>query len=146
MAHYRPAKLSDCMELAPIVRKIEQRELAVSGCSSMLTGLIASLEASHEAHTIIIDDKVAGMFGVSEYDGMGVPWLLTSDEITKIPIKFLRESRKWVRSLDYKLLVNYVLKDNQIAINWLKFLGFKFLREIELGGETFIEFVRIQDV
>ena len=73
------------------------------------------------------------MFGVGKapVDGMGFPWLLGTDEITKYSKPFLRESRAFVSTIrkHYTLLVNWVSGENKEAVRWLKWLGFTFETE-----------------
>ena len=153
MAFYRASTVEDCETLAPIMRKADAREVYASGGYTPLDALLLSLECATECNTIIHDDKVIGMFGVGdcEESGNGIPWMLASEEINDISFQFLRESRYWIKRVqkNYPLLYNYVAAENTVAVQWLRFLGFKFIREIEDfmdGGLTFYEFVRIQDV
>lgn len=153
MAFYRASTVNDCEQLAPIMREADAREVMASGGWTPLGALLASLVNAEEANTIIHEDRVIGMFGVgsSEDSDTGIPWLLASEEINEISFQFLRESRHWIRRVQdkYPLLCNYVAAENTVAVQWLRFLGFKFIREIENfmdGGLTFYEFVRIKDV
>ena len=66
---------------------------------------------------------------------------LLKKELLTRPIKWLEEKNK-----EYPLLVNYVDARNKVAIRWLRFLGFTFIRKIEkygVGRKPFYEFVRI---
>lgn len=153
MAFYRASTVQDCEELAPRMREADAREVMASGGYTPLDALLVSLVNADETNTIIHEDKVIGMFGVGTCDesGMGIPWMLASEEINDISFQFLRESRYWIRRVQdkYPLLYNYVAAENTVAVQWLRFLGFKFIREIENfqdGGLTFYEFVRIKDV
>lgn len=84
------------------------------------------------------------MFGVSEN---GAIWLLASDDIQKIRFSFLRESRKVVELLNqkYRTLWNYVDCRNELHLRWLKWCGFKFIRQLKYGvnQKPFYEFIRI---
>lgn len=153
MAFYRASTVDDCEQLAPRMREADAREVKASGGYTPLGALLMSFAYSEETNSIIHNDKVIGMFGVSECDesGWGVPWLLGSDEIVDIGFQFLRESKHWIKGVQdqYPLLYNYVAAENTAAVTWLRFLGFKFIREIENfedGGLTFYEFVRIKYV
>lgn len=153
MAYYRASTVEDCYELAPKLREADAREVMASGGFTPLDALVESFKLSEETNSIIHNDEVIGMFGCGscEHTGGGVPWMLASDKITDISRQFLRESRKWIEKVqdEYPLLYNYVSAENEIAITWLSFLGFKFIREVEDymgGGLTFIEFVRIKNV
>lgn len=93
------------------------------------------------------------MFGVcNDKNGIGTPWLLMSDEIynRSHARQFVPESKRWVNSIQerYKVLVNFVDKDNDRAIKWLRLLGFTFISLHENYGvnpKPFYEFVRIKE-
>ena len=86
--------------------------------------------------------ELAGIAGV-EKDGQ--IWMLCTPAILKYPVTFAREAKRYVDSRQEKLLWNIVDKRNTVHLKLLRFLGFKFLREIEHGPNklTFIEFCRV---
>ena len=83
--------------------------------------------------------KTAGMAGV---DPGGRIWMLCTNAIHDYPITFAREAKRFVDSRKEPLLWNIVDKRNKVHLKLLKFLGFKFLREIKYGPNklSFIEF------
>jgi len=87
--------------------------------------------------------KIAGLAGVQEG---GQIWMLCTDAIHEYPLTFARESKRFVESRKEKLLWNIVDKRNTAHLKLLKFLGFKFLRELKHGPNqlTFIEFCRVR--
>ena len=87
--------------------------------------------------------KTAGMAGVDPKDGM--IWMLCTPEIEKYPHTFARESKRFVESRREKLLWNIVDKRIRVHLKLLKFLGFKFLRQVRHGPNnlSFIEFCRV---
>ena len=70
--------------------------------------------------------------------------LYTSDHDR--PLLFARNAKRWLDSREDKLLWNIVDKRNTAHLKLLKFLGFKFLRELKHGPNqlTFIEFCRVR--
>ena len=88
------------------------------------------------------DGSIAGIGGVQDN---GQIWMLCTPAIHKYPILFARECRRIIDSRKEKLLWNMVDKRNKTHIKLLKFLGFKFLREVKHGPNqlTFIEFCRV---
>ena len=86
--------------------------------------------------------ELAGVAGVHEG---GQIWMLCTPAIHKYPITFAREAKRYVDSRKEKLLWNIVDKRNKVHLKLLKFLGFKFLREIQYGPNnlSFIEFCRV---
>lgn len=87
------------------------------------------------------DGRTAGLAGVDEG---GRIWMLTTPAIHDFPITFAREAKRFVDSREEKLLWNIVDKRNTVHLKLLKFLGFKFLREINYGPNylPFIEFCK----
>ena len=88
------------------------------------------------------DGQLAGVAGVQP-DGR--IWMLCTPAILKYPKTFAREARRFVESREEKLLWNIVDKRNTVHMKLLRFLGFKFLRELKHGPNnlTFIEFCRV---
>ena len=86
--------------------------------------------------------KTAGMAGV---DPGGQIWMLCTPVIKDYPMTFVREAKRYVDSREEKLLWNIVDKRNTVHLKLLRFLGFKFLRELTYGPNqlTFIEFCRV---
>ena len=86
--------------------------------------------------------ELAGIAGV--HDG-GQIWMLCTPAILKYPVTFAREAKRYVESRQEKLLWNIADKRNIVHLKLLKFLGFKFLRELKHGPNqiTFIEFCRV---
>jgi len=89
------------------------------------------------------DGRIAGLAGV-EPDGK--IWMLCTPVIHDKPMLFAREAKRWIESREEKLLWNIVDKRNTAHLKLLKFLGFKFLRELKHGPNniTFIEFCRVR--
>jgi hypothetical protein len=87
--------------------------------------------------------KTAGLAGVQEG---GKIWMLCTPAIHDYPLTFAREAKRFIESREEKLLWNIVDKRNTAHLKLLKFLGFKFLRELKYGPNqlTFIEFCRVR--
>ena len=86
--------------------------------------------------------KTAGMAGVSTE---GAIWMICTEAIKEYPHTFARESKRFVESRTEPLLWNVVDRRNTVHLKLLKFLGFKFLRELKYGPNqlSFIEFCRV---
>ena len=89
------------------------------------------------------DGKIAAIGG---FQSGGQLWMLCTDAIHDSPITFARDIKRMVDSRTEKLLWNIVDKRNTTHIRLLRFLGFKFLREVIHGPNNlpFIEFCKIQ--
>ena len=65
----------------------------------------------------------------------------------KISLSFLRNSKDVCDVLKgkHQILHNYVDKRNKLHINWLKWMGFSIINEVNYGIENrkFYEFVKI---
>ncbi|WP_144244313.1 hypothetical protein [Nitrincola sp. A-D6] len=128
------------------------REVYASTGMEPLTVLKGCFHASEECLSIINDEgQVVAMFGYSVLaEDLAAPWFLSSGGEAAFTKKFLREGRKWVQVVNkkYPLLTNFVDVRNKVAQDWLRFLGFTFLRTIPYGvsRKPFTEFVRINNV
>jgi len=89
------------------------------------------------------DGKNAGLAGVQTG---GLIWMLCTNAIHDYPLTFAREAKRFIESRKEELLWNIVDKRNAAHLKLLKFLGFKFLRELKHGPNqlTFIEFCRVR--
>jgi len=148
MAHYRKATEKDVQELSEKMREADAIEVMASNGLTPLEALTQGFELS-ESLAIIHKDELIGMFGVAKIgDDIGSPWMLGSDKIPEIKKDLLTQALDWVveTNKQYPLLVNYVDARNKVAIRWLKYLGFNFVRKIPYHGTgrvPFYEFVRI---
>ncbi len=86
--------------------------------------------------------EIAAMGGVHSN---GLIWMLTTPTVQKYPLTFSRECQRMLEIRPEKLLWNIADKRNKIHLKLLKFLGFKFLREVTYGPNNlkFIEFCKI---
>ncbi len=110
-------------------RDIERHEVEEISKLPFQEALRQSLMYS-KAYVIDLDGTIEGVFGINDYDpGVGIPWLLVSDRVLQEhPRTFARYSRRILNRLSkpYHLLFNYVFKENEAAVQWLRFLGFQF--------------------
>ena len=74
-------------------------------------------------------------------------WLLCTPLVEEYSHSFVRSSKKFLATRKEKILGNIVDKRNAVHLKFLKFLGFKFLRELTHGPNqlTFIEFCRVRN-
>ena len=107
-----------------------------------LSSAIAATEQPNSVHFTMPNGRIAGMAGVGEG---GLVWMLCTPAIHDYPISFAREAKRFIDSREEDYLWNIVDKRNTVHLKLLKFLGFKFLRELEYGPNkvTFIEFCRV---
>lgn len=155
IAIVRTSVAADAQRLAPRLRRADVTEIEASSTKTPLESIQAGIEHSSKCFTIVSPtdpEKVFGVFGVVDIPGtpgVGLVWLLGSDDLTRIAYKFLRHSKEWLEVLfeDAKLLCNAVDERNTVHIRWLRWLGFTFICKrpgFGIHGETFIEFCKLK--
>jgi hypothetical protein len=143
------AKL-DVVNLAPHLRKEDVAEIAAASGQSPGEALWLGLEKSDRCFAVRRQGHTIALFGTvpTRTPKVGAVWLLASDELFDIRFQLQRHAREWLTKLfeGYDLLGNLVDARNEKHVRWLRWLGFKFLRQTPAGrnGEVFIEFCRMR--
>jgi len=128
------ATRADAIELAPRLRKADLEELSHGTGLPPEIALRYALSLSNIAHAVVWRGRVVALFGIvgelrwDDGKPAGYPWMLASDDLVKIRKSFLRECRGYVEGwLEYHgLLEGYVWVENEVHIQWLRWLGFQF--------------------
>ena len=130
------------MEVASNLRSDDRREVEEGHGLDPFVMITSKAQEGSCVYFNVPNGKTAGMAGV---DPGGLIWMLTTPAIEEYPVTFAREAKRYVER-QKGLLWNIVDKRNTVHLKLLKFLGFKFLREIFHGPNqlTFIEFCKIQ--
>ena len=138
-----PITIEAAKQVASNLRPDDRRELEDGFGLDPMTHLVWAAENDSCVYFTVPNGRTAGMAGVDPKDGL--IWMLCTPEIEKYPHTFARESKRFVESRREKLLWNIVDKRNKVHLKLLKFLGFKFLREVRHGPNnlSFIEFCRV---
>jgi hypothetical protein len=125
-SNLRPEDLSECVEGHGVLPTIDLPLACSRGFSVYFTAP---------------DGRTAGMGGIED-DGR--IWMLCTPVIHDYPVSFARFAKKFINSRTEKILYNVVDKRNTAHLRLLKFLGFKFIREIPFGPNNlpFIEFIK----
>ena len=139
--YIHPVTIKAALEVASNLRPEDRRELEEGHGTNVLEYF---LEVSRDPNNVwfeVPNGKTAGMAGVSKEGNI---WMLCTPAILEYPLTFAREAKRFVDSRTEPLLWNIVDKRNTVHLKLLKFLGFKFLREIRHGPNnlTFIEFAK----
>ena len=140
--YIHPITLEAAIEVASNLRLEDRRELEEGhGCDPIRYAKFIAQESSAVYFTVP-NGKTAGMAGVNPE---GAIWMLCTEAIKEYPHTFARESKRFVESRTEPLLWNIVDRRNIVHLKLLKFLGFKFLRELKYGPNqlSFIEFCRV---
>lgn len=146
---FRKVTNEDIIALSANLREQDRIEVEASSGLPPLEAIKKSVECSSECHAIELDGNLLAIFGVSDLgEGIGSPWMLGTEELSKNARRLLKHGQAWIDTLDrYNLLINYVHADNDKSIRWLKWMGFVFLRPVYTKrGDKFYEFVRIRNV
>ena len=147
--HLRLASEIDCIYLSENLRKEDIQEIkAVVGNLPPLLSLLTGLKISSVPLVICnADCKPVAMLGVVPNGLIGFIWMVGTDDLKKISLSFLRNSKDVCDVLKgkHQILHNYVDKRNKLHINWLKWMGFSIINEVNYGIENrkFYEFVKI---
>lgn len=81
----------------------------------------------------------------------GAVWLLGTKGMSKHPKTVIKNSKQALDLLfeqsGYEVLYNYTYAENRLHHSWLRWLGFHFLREVNLPpfNKEFIEFVKLRN-
>ncbi len=152
VARVRPARPEDALALAPSLRKADLQEIEAGSNLPAADALSNSLRVSQNAFAVeLASGEVVALFGVAPTNEpkLGAVWLMGSEKIKAIRFVFLRHSKTWLRELStgFQLLGNFVDARNTLHVEWLAWLGFRFLRRAPIGrnGEEFLEFVKLSE-
>lgn len=152
-ATIREAKIEDAFKLAAHLRTEDLIEIrSFDSKRPPYKALVDGLARSTDQRWAIDDlnGEVIAVFGVVPIiPDVGSVWLLGSGGIKKIQRDFIRHSKFWIDQLhkNHNMLCNQVYAENHVHINWLKWLGFTFIRKIDKHGDLglpFYEFLKIK--
>lgn len=89
---------------------------------------------------------IAGCWNTDDSNLIGVVWLLSTPEIEKHQVSFLREMKKELKKYDEKFAFtyNHIYKTNHLAKKWLKWAGYRFPNEEKQKNFLDKEFTKIE--
>ena len=140
--YVHPITVEAAKEVASNMRADDRRELVEGHGEDPLEYLTMEAQRGICVYFQVPNGRIAGMAGVEEN---GMVWMLCTEAINDYPVTFAREAKRWIESRPEPLLWNYMDPRNKVHKKLLKFLGFKFLREVPFGPKQlpFIEFCRV---
>lgn len=154
MGYIREVTPEDVAWLAPRLRAADREELRVSTGIPPEIALARGVARSAPCFAGVSsrDDQLALLFGAGpdpRHPDTGIVWLVGSDLITQRPLEFSRLCRPMLAELHraYPLLWNLVHARNVVHVNWLRWMGFSFLKlhpRLGVGREPFYEFARLE--
>ena len=141
--YIHPATLEAALRVASNLLPDDYREVKEGHGHDPLNALVVGFHNCDSVYFEVPNGELAGMAGVHSN---GQIWMLCTPAIYEYPHTFAREARRYVKSRNEELLWNIVDKRNKVDIKLLRFLGFKFLREVKHGPNnlSFIEFCRVR--
>jgi len=150
VAEVRPSFHDDYIWLAGYgLREADLVELRAAHQHPMEALLAGQTLSVPHCWTVDVDGQPAAMFGVAKdprFPGVkaGSIWLLGSDRLLNVSRWVVRNSKAWLDKLceGFDVVGNRVHHENIVHIQWLRWLGFTFIRR----DGPFIEFGRICNV
>jgi hypothetical protein len=141
IAIVRQSVVEDIDYLAKYMRWADKREIYASNHLSPKEALRIGFEKSIYCRTVENGNPIM-MFGVcpiSFFDKSAKVWMLGTNDISKISIRFLRGCRHYIDEMlnIYPALYNYVDVRNKKSVKWLEFLGAEFDAPAPYGKEGF---------
>lgn len=131
--------------LAPKLRKYDRMEIGaffVTAEEALLNGF----ENDDVTYTALdLKGEPFSMFGVGTQNNIPYIWLLGTKGIEENALTFARQSKNLLPQLikPYGVVTNLVYKDYTASVKWLKWLGAKFIKEVDINGYLFYEFIII---
>lgn len=140
-----PVSASHVKTVARRMRKADRDEVAKASGKTPVQALTYSLRKSSAAWTVTINGRAEAIFGVGAVNilaGVGAPWLLGTDVVSRHAAGFLRGSLQWRDQLlrHYPVLRNLVDVDNGVSLRWLQWMGFTIFDPVSLRGHEFRPF------
>lgn len=122
-------------------------EISASIGGSPEDAVVLSLALSPRSWAWLRGDTVVAIFGVGgdpRRPGVGVPWLLASDEVEDHKVFFVRQSRRFVEEMlaAYPYLENHVDCRHTASIQWLSWCGFALAEVLPFHGIQRMPFIR----
>jgi len=149
MPYIKITDVNDVKFLSKNLRKEDIDEIKANSNSNPYHALYTGYKYSHLPLTIMNDENIPVMIlGVIPHGkNLGMIWLLSSPEIKNISMPFLRNCRGVLDLFhkSYPVLYNYIDARNTVHVNWLRWLGFNFIKVHQQFGyekRKFIEFVK----
>lgn len=129
-----PTSTVHCDLMSPHLREIDKKEIWAAGGFLPKDALHYSLEQSDMSYTVLGEglDVPIMMFGIGPgqlITGKRQIWMLSTDQINLIPMKFLRECNTYIQLMGAGSTVyNYVIEGNTKTLKWLHWLNFTILK------------------
>jgi hypothetical protein len=130
MYFIREALTEDASAIAPHLRDADKNEITASSGPNHTTAILYSILSSNAWTVCLPDGTPICIYGVGDdtRQGMGIPWMIGTNEMVKHRKALIRDARNWIRRQfefhKYAILYNYVDGRNTAHIKWLHHMGF----------------------
>lgn len=130
----------DVLELSNTMRPEDRLEIYRQNHFTPFEAVDNSVNNSAISRTALINGKVAAIYGIVPQLVLGRSawvWMLSSPEIEKAPVEFVKQTRAFFDEMleIYPVLENWVDASYTRAIKWLKLCGAEFDEARVLGIE-----------
>ena len=126
-----PATTELLQSFIPQIRQLDLEEVEITSGESWEEHSKELFTYQAEAEVIMYKGKILGVLGVRKLEppNVGLAWLLMTNHVEDNQIAFLRWSRKHLKKIlsNYDFLTNLVYLKNTLHVNWLNWLGAKWL-------------------
>lgn len=110
-----------------------------------------ALKVPGKVYVGYVQDTPTVLFGLglSNTIGLGHPWLLSTEGIRQVPYTFTRTCLRYVDEFleDYPILTNLVDSRNTLHLQWIRRMGFRFIKDwpnMGPGRITCKQFIKIK--
>lgn len=133
--------------IAANLRSQDLDEIEAMGAVSPAEALHTSISLSSHGYAILDrDENACAIFGAAPHPlpDVGVVWMLGTDAIRTEAYSIAKRTRRYFDELNsvYPILWNYIDARNTVSLRWLRWGGFKLLKDVEIGGHPFHIFAR----
>lgn len=145
---YREATIADAISVAKNIRVEDKKEM--EGLGQVPNSLIFSVLISNPSVAFFNKHhKICGVAGIIKdplVPTIGQIWMICTPELEHNPVTFVKQAKRWLREqTDFHMLSNIADSRNHYHHKLLKLLGFKALREVQVGPDnlTYLEIVKL---
>lgn len=124
----RPLTAQDIHTIEDEARQADIDEMEAASGWTISEALEYALQVSIQPSVIVINGEIVAALGDCPHaDGIGVPWLISTNAMDRHPRAFLRICQQLVLGMSerHAVLMNFVDARNIRAIRWLQWLGFQ---------------------
>lgn len=134
MIEIRQALFEDAVAILPMLRLHDQKTIERLGLDP-LNLLKRTFDNGSPIEVALSDGIPACMWGIEKKTLLSpwMLWMLTTEAVDKNPVKFLRESRRVVKTWadEHGTLEGLVDSNFAVSVRWLRWLGFRPVAEGE---------------